>query len=508
MNNNKNDEKKREVKIWNDTEVKLLKKWGEQAASYRVLHNNAYRKYRHRNILFTLPVIIMSTMTGTANFSQGTISEIYPDCIIYLPLIIGALNLISGIITTISQFLRISELTEAHRNSSISYGKFARNISTELSLPPQERTYNGIDYILICRNEMDRLIEQSPEIGMKTIKKFEKNKKFKDIIRPEIINISQIDVYEPTKKEVISQLVGEEMERYKDRINYKRKKHNELLNNSKNPNIRTEIELSNLQDKNLVKNYSNNINNNLNNLSKASSSLRTSSSEELVVGNPELNEKAKKNLKNNLKYLHDNNYLGSSMYNLNTKDFDADSKVKNKLQRRMSKSFNKGKNIFEVSEPKNTKFVKTMKVTRKSRAVVDDSSSNSSDYNYDKNKKRLSFNDENIKIKNSSNFKKIKKNKNHVNVDINKLSETLDNNEDVITIINDIPSAINEANTSEENNVSEDTESEDTESDNANEEEPNENSDSNNDSNNDSDSNNPNEDNTNEDNVNEDNNPN
>jgi len=164
MNNkstDKNNEKENIMigpKVWNDTEVRLLKKWGEQSASYRVLHNKAYRKYKYRNIIFTLPVIILSTITGTANFSQGTITELYPRCELYLPLIIGALNLLAGIITTITQFLRISELMEAHRNSSISYGKFARNISTELSLPPSERTYNGIDYILICRNEMDRLI--------------------------------------------------------------------------------------------------------------------------------------------------------------------------------------------------------------------------------------------------------------------------------------------------------------------------------------------------------------
>ena len=200
MNNNKGMSKK-EPRIWNGTEEALLKKWGEQAASYRILHNRAYRKYKWLTAIFTIPVIIISTLTGTANFSQGTIVQIYPSFEMYLPLMIGALNLISGIITTIGQFLRVSELNEAHRNSSISYGKFARNISTELSLPPNERTYSGLDFIQICRNEMDRLIEQSPEIGMEIITKFEKNKKFKNIIKPEVINISSIVPYKPTKDE-------------------------------------------------------------------------------------------------------------------------------------------------------------------------------------------------------------------------------------------------------------------------------------------------------------------
>ena len=95
--NVKEKEMKNTPKQWNDTEVKLLKKWGEQAASYRVLHNRAYRKYKYLTALFTIPVIIISTVTGTANFSQGTIIQIYPNFELYLPLVIGALNLISGI---------------------------------------------------------------------------------------------------------------------------------------------------------------------------------------------------------------------------------------------------------------------------------------------------------------------------------------------------------------------------------------------------------------------------
>ena len=211
MNNNSSLNKgmgKKEPRIWNGTEESLLKKWGEQAASYRILHNRAYRKYKYLTALFTIPVIIVSTLTGTANFSQGTIIQIYPSFDVYLPLMIGALNLISGIITTIGQFLRVSELNEAHRNSSISYGKFARNISTELSLPPNERTYSGLDFIQICRNEMDRLIEQSPEIGMEIITKFERNKKFKNIIKPEVINISSIVPYKPTKEEKTQETVA------------------------------------------------------------------------------------------------------------------------------------------------------------------------------------------------------------------------------------------------------------------------------------------------------------
>jgi len=245
---------KKEPRIWNGTEEALLKKWGEQAASYRILHNRSYRKYKYLTALFTIPVIIISTLTGTANFSQGTIIQIYPSFDVYLPLMIGALNLISGIITTIGQFLRVSELNEAHRNSSISYGKFARNISTELSLPPNERTYSGLDFIQICRNEMDRLIEQSPEIGMAIISKFENNKKFKNIVKPEVINISSIVPYQPTKDEKIQDTISNAAGKFRNNF----LKNKLIEDNSANSQIREKnLELSDLKKNNIVKNFGN-----------------------------------------------------------------------------------------------------------------------------------------------------------------------------------------------------------------------------------------------------------
>ena len=55
-------------------------------------------------------------------------------------MIIGAINLIAGILTTIQQFLKITELNESHRVSSIAWGKFYRNTKVEISKSPNERT--------------------------------------------------------------------------------------------------------------------------------------------------------------------------------------------------------------------------------------------------------------------------------------------------------------------------------------------------------------------------------
>ncbi len=120
---------------WKDEHEKILVDWADKAMCYRWLHSKAHQSFSKANAWFTIPVIILSTITGTANFAQERFGEEYKDMAV---MIVGALNLFAGILTTIKQFLNISELNEAHRVSSISWDKFYRNIKVELTKHQQE----------------------------------------------------------------------------------------------------------------------------------------------------------------------------------------------------------------------------------------------------------------------------------------------------------------------------------------------------------------------------------
>jgi hypothetical protein len=102
----------------------------------------------------------MSTLTGTANFAQ----EKLPDNVkFFAPIVIGAVNIVAGIITTVQQFLHINELNEAHRVSMISWDKFYRRIKNELSRNPKERSHVN-EFIMSSTEEYDRITETSPPI--------------------------------------------------------------------------------------------------------------------------------------------------------------------------------------------------------------------------------------------------------------------------------------------------------------------------------------------------------
>jgi len=153
---------------WTIENEMILVEWCDIAQCYKWLNFRSYLKYSIIQAWFTIPVIIMSTITGTISFAQSSFT---PTQQFYVQFGVGAINIFLGILSTISQYLKITQLTESHRVSSISWDKFSRNIRIELSKPPEERM-DAAHFLKICRHEFDRLMEISPIILQEIIDEF------------------------------------------------------------------------------------------------------------------------------------------------------------------------------------------------------------------------------------------------------------------------------------------------------------------------------------------------
>ena len=180
-------------KSWNDQHENILRQWGEASACYRFMNHRAYLMYKTLSMRFTLPVIVLSTVTGTANFAQTSFPEGIRGIV---PSVIGGMNLVAGLIATIMQFLKINELMENHRTAALSYGLLSRNIRLMLALPREERKKDGLKFVEECKSEYDRLIEQSPPVPINIIKDFEASypDEETDFIKPEILDVRPIQV--------------------------------------------------------------------------------------------------------------------------------------------------------------------------------------------------------------------------------------------------------------------------------------------------------------------------
>lgn len=170
--------------LWTPHYETILAEWSDKAMSYRWMHRNCNSIYAWRNAMFTIPVITLSTVTGTANFAMEHFDEEYRN---YMPMVIGALNICAGIVGTVHQYLKVAETCEGHRVAYIAWDKFYRTVKLELAKPPTERS-SVHDFVRVCKEDYDRLMETSPRINDVVVRQFMTAFKNDNFAFPEVCN--------------------------------------------------------------------------------------------------------------------------------------------------------------------------------------------------------------------------------------------------------------------------------------------------------------------------------
>lgn len=181
---------------WPAEQEEIFADWADIAACYRLLHDWSQKKYHRLNLGLSIPVILLTTLTGSANLSVSSVTGDDKDSQKFSNLVIGGISIVAGILSTVSNFLRFAPSMEAHRIASLSWGKLQRTISVELALDRNDRK-DSMDFLKVCRAEIDRLIEQSPSVPESVLKRFElqfkepvqKKLEGKEVVtKPEICN--------------------------------------------------------------------------------------------------------------------------------------------------------------------------------------------------------------------------------------------------------------------------------------------------------------------------------
>jgi hypothetical protein len=186
---------------WTPEQERLMAEWADIAGCYKWLNDRAEKIYTRSNMMITIPVIILSTLTGTANFAVSSfIPEGSEELKKYVSAGIGGISIFAGILTTLGNFFQYAQKSEAHRVASIAWGKFQRQVTVELAIHPDERI-EAMDFLKICRQDLDRLIEQSPPIPDPVVVAFEKEfKGIPNLKVPDICHgIEHTRVYDASK---------------------------------------------------------------------------------------------------------------------------------------------------------------------------------------------------------------------------------------------------------------------------------------------------------------------
>lgn len=154
---------------WTDNLEALLARWSDEALSYAWLHVKSESKFRKLNYTFTIPIVVLSTLTGSINLAMSSL--VPPQYNSLGNLVTGALSIFTGILGTLLNFFKYAQVSESHRNASVQWHKFYRNLKTELALERICRK-SAPTFYTTAKSEMERLLDSSPHIPGEITQKY------------------------------------------------------------------------------------------------------------------------------------------------------------------------------------------------------------------------------------------------------------------------------------------------------------------------------------------------
>jgi hypothetical protein len=154
--------------VWTYNHEMILKKWADKALIFKLMHEKSYKKYWCLNAWFQIPVIIISSVCGSGNFSLSSIEDNLKTLFIF---IIGGLNIFTAIISSIASYIGVAKKMEGHRYATLAWDKFHRKIEIELNKDRKERN-NVLEFTKNISNDYNTLIENSPIISEHILRLF------------------------------------------------------------------------------------------------------------------------------------------------------------------------------------------------------------------------------------------------------------------------------------------------------------------------------------------------
>lgn len=181
--------KKINADTWTDHMEDLMKSWGEKAAGNRELHLNSANKWKRFSDSFSVPLILLTTLSGVTTFGAMAIDDYE-----YWMYGVGCLNLISAFLAGVSKYYRPDEKVQDHTYTARSFGSFYRQMILELGMSREDR--QPADTLSQwAKQEFDRLLKEAPTIPGEVIEAY-KSKHKNDENKPDItLDKFTIEVY-------------------------------------------------------------------------------------------------------------------------------------------------------------------------------------------------------------------------------------------------------------------------------------------------------------------------
>jgi hypothetical protein len=173
---------------WNDKNERIVISVGENAASYKWMHEKCSQFYKTIDKILSIVVILFSTglsaETIIPNSETNLAINILRRVFIY----------IITLISVIKNFLKYEQLSEQHMSSASNYAQLYHEIQQQMCMYRRDRQ-NATKYVTNILKTYDNLIVSGPSIPEAIIQKFKNTFKNSDISVPDIADkIQKIEI--------------------------------------------------------------------------------------------------------------------------------------------------------------------------------------------------------------------------------------------------------------------------------------------------------------------------
>lgn len=170
---------------WSSGLEMVLKNEAETSESLFWLHNRSSSVASRNNDILNIPSIILQSLTGFLSATSGLVP----------PLALGAISILTSIMSTILAYYKFSAHAEGHRVCAQLYLKIYKQLEVELALPISQRT-DPLTLLQDVRDKLSRVSEVAPDIPDAVIREFREKFKDSSAKRPIIANgLDEIYVY-------------------------------------------------------------------------------------------------------------------------------------------------------------------------------------------------------------------------------------------------------------------------------------------------------------------------
>jgi hypothetical protein len=157
-----NDLQKHEISEWTDEVENLLRSLSDKAQVWTDLHLENHLHFRKRYYNLIIPIIVLSSITGSANLALGSLPTSNSDSVV-INLVIGVVGIVTSVLSTLNNIFSFQKRKDDHKRAADEWSRIHRIINIEINLARPRRN-NVSTFLFLVLQEVERIFDTQPKL--------------------------------------------------------------------------------------------------------------------------------------------------------------------------------------------------------------------------------------------------------------------------------------------------------------------------------------------------------